>query len=742
MHRRHIRTIGLGLAFTIGAIGNACSSSTDGSGKGGRGADGGRFNPNIGFEGGLFRSLDASTLSISPANPEITVNPLTGKPDPITFIVTGAGSSSVEWIVSNPNLGTIDQNGVFTPSGLAGGEGYIEVHVGNAVAKVHIVVHVAAEQNGATTASLVDAGAGGLGGVGGEGLGGAVPDDLLAVLKGTPGADAAVGLLYPYDETVFPLGILPPLYQWSPGGNGHFDAIYVHLSSPPFYDYKGYFGRPAALAAGADFVRHSIPKEVWKAATESAAGSTLKVEVVLAAGGKAYGPLTQSYKIALAPFNGVVYYQAYATAFVENQPELTVWGGRFGGATLSIDVGAERPTLVAGATSDDKSGCRVCHSVSAYGDRMVVQHGNDYTQTASIDLKNGNLASDPYRNGTLGWAGLYPDGSMGLANSIDVTGSDSNQGDTRLYDMTNGAVIPSPGLNEFATQIGLPAFSPDGKHAAFTLFAGPSTAAIGPANGRKLVVMDFDLATKTFSNPRLLWDSMANDQRPAFNTFMPDSDAVMFQHRWDNGDLASSWHGSRAQLWWVDLATRTPHLLDRANGIGADGKRYIPTGPNQHDQDERLNYDPSISPVASGGYAWMVFMSRRLYGNVATSGPWETDPRNFDIRTNIATKKLWMTAIDLNAKAGTDPSHPAFYIPGQELKGINSRPFVTLQPCVTDRGTCRTGVDCCTGFCRDGLCRPQIQNECSKIDEKCATAADCCDAAARCVGGFCAIILK
>lgn len=737
--------VGLGVSFALGMIGNACSSSNSGSGKGRLRGDGG---PLFLFEGGsIFNRLDdGATLSISPTDPEINVDPLTGKPDPITFTVTGAGNARVEWVVSNPNLGTIDENGVFTPSGLAGGDGYIEVHVGSAVAKVHIVVHLTATQNGASAASLVDAGAGGLGGVGGEGLGGAVPDDLLTVLKGTPGTDAALKLLYPYDETVFPLGVLPPLYQWTPGGNGHFDAIYIHLSSPPYYDYKGYFARPAALATDADFVRHSIPKDVWKAATDSAAGSTLKVEVVLAAGGKAYGPITQSYKIALAPFNGVVYYQAYATAFVENEPEKTVWGGRFGGATLSIDVGAETPTLVAGSTSDDKSGCRVCHSVSAYGDRMVAQHGNDYTQTASIDLKNGNAETNPYQNGTLGWAGLYPDGSMGLANSIDVTGSDSNQGDTKLYDMTNGAVIPSPGLNEFATNIGLPAFSPDGKHAAFNLFAGKSTAAIGAADGRKLVSMDFDVATKTFSNPQLLWDAKANDQRPAFLSFMPDSAAVAFQRRWDgaqgNKDLASSWNGAQAELWWVDLATRTPHTFDRANGIGTDGKSYLPTATNKHDQDEHLNYDPSISPVPSGGYAWMVFMSRRLYGNVATSGPWETDPRNFDIRTNIATKKLWMAAIDLNAKPGTDPSHPAFYIPGQELKGINSRPFVTLQPCVTDRGTCRTGVDCCTGFCRDGLCRPQIENECSKIDEKCSTSSDCCDAAARCLGGVCSFILK
>jgi hypothetical protein len=480
---------------------------------------------------------------------------------------------------------------------------------------------------------------------------------------------------------------------------------------------------------------------VWTSATKSAAGSTLKVELVFAKGGKAYGPIAETYKIALAPFNGIVYYQAYATAFVQNQPQKTIWGDRFGGATLSIEVGAEGPKLVAGATTDDMSGCRVCHSVSAYGDRMVVQHGENYARTSSYDLKNGN-AQTPYQNDdTLGWAGLSPDGLLGLANSVDVTSVDSNEGDTKLYNMVTGAVVPSPGLNEFATRIGLPAFSPDSKHVAFTLVQGPSTAAVGnPA--KQLVSMDFDLTTKTFSNPVKLWVP-PDGNRPAFMTFVPSSDAVVFQKRWNGEDNYSSWNGAHSELWWVDLATQKSVRLDQVNGIGPGGKSYLPKGDRGHDTDNELNYEPSISPVASGGYAWMVFMSRRMYGNVATRAPWESDPRQFDIHgDDPTTKKIWMAAIDLNAKPGTDPSHPAFYIPGQEIKGVNSRPFFALQPCVTDRGTCDTGVDCCSGFCRDGFCTPPVEHQCSQLDEKCTTSADCCDTKDKCVGGFCAVFIQ
>jgi hypothetical protein len=136
-------------------------------------------------------------------------------------------------------------------------------------------------------------------------------------------------------------------------------------------------------------------------------------------------------------------------------------------------------------------------------------------------------------------------------------------------------------------------------------------------------------------------------------------------------------------------------------------------------------------------------MSRRMYGNVATRDPWQADPRDYDIHgDDPTTKKLWMAAIDLNAKPGTDPSHPAFYIPGQELHGVNSRPFFALQPCVTDRGDCSSGIDCCSGFCRDGLCAPPDQHQCSNLNDKCTTSADCCDVRTRCIAGFCAQLIQ
>ena len=127
----------------------------------------------------------------------------------------------------------------------------------------------------------------------------------------------------------------------------------------------------------------------------------------------------------------------------------------------------------------------------------------------------------------------------------------------------------------------------------------------------------------------------------------------------------------------------------------------------------------------------------RLYG--------VSDPREYHWLdpTQYTTKKLWVAAIDLNAAPGVDPSHPAFYLPGQELIAGNARGFWTVDPCHTDGTTCETGDECCGGYCRPGsgggLICTNVQPMCSQEFEKCNVTADCCGAAQglECINGKC-----
>jgi hypothetical protein len=267
---------------------------------------------------------------------------------------------------------------------------------------------------------------------------------------------------------------------------------------------------------------------------------------------------------------------------------------------------------------------------------------------------------------------------------------------------------------------------------------------------------------------------------------------VVFEHQnvqgIDGDDLGALYTraGSKGQIAWTSTTNATfadggsaPQIaaLNQLNGLNANGQSYLPTlatpvpitctadgnqvdGENfpsgksyltaaqanpQHDDDAEMNYEPTVNPVASGGYAWVVFTSRRMYGNEATIPPYCSDPRGVDLVHNITTKKLWVAAVDINGKVSTDPSHPAFYLPGQELLAGNARGFWVLEPCRQDGSACSTGDQCCNGFCEANgdagalVCsQTTITGNCSQTLDKCTTTADCCDQINNsCIGGFC-----
>ena len=161
-------------------------------------------------------------------------------------------------------------------------------------------------------------------------------------------------------------------------------------------------------------------------------------------------------------------------------------------------------------------------------------------------------------------------------------------------------------------------------------------------------------------------------------------------------------------------------LLEAANGVGSID------ASQQH-----ASYEPTFSPVASGGYFWLVFVSERTYGNVLVDEAPET-----------RRKQLWVTAIDAAPQAGTDPSHPAFWLPGQEIDSHNMRGSWALSPCKDLGASCEAGYECCEGFCiydeDAGGTVCGVPQSCGQIDDACETDADCCDPMAACIGGFCA----
>ena len=731
------------LSGACGGVGSSSFPSPDGSTS--SSADGKATNKlDTGSPtqlGGDGSRSPTGPLAISPTNATLTV--AYGSTNPtLAFKVTAGGELvNASFGVDLAQIGAVDAStGTFTPSGKVGGTAHVTATYQGSKVSTAVTVKVQLVENGA--AATRDAGvsgdagtnAGGNGGVGGAGPGAAVPAATVAVLGGTPATDTGLAWLYPYDKTVWPQGLLAPLLQWTPGATGHYDAIYIHLQESGF-EYKGYFANPAT-----PFVNHPILQSAWDTLSYSNQGEAVTVTLVFSSGGKAYGPLTETWNIAQGSLTGTVYYNSYGTALAINFPGSNGFPN-FGGATLAIKHGATSPVLAAGTTGivSGNANCRVCHSVAARGGTLITQHGDNYNQSSSYALTAANAETvmpplTPAESATVAtyaFPGIYPDGTFLLSDTGPLTVIGTAPATSGLFSIPSGAAITTAGLPA-TFSAATPVFSPDGTHIAFNQY-GVDKVSLG--------AMDFDVATKTFSNLRTL-NTPATGSVDAFPAFLPTNNAVVFERQITSpSGFGVTWSGTQAELWWADLATKKSAPLATLNGL-MGGTSYLPNAGTNHANDQVLQYEPTVNPVASGGYAWVVFTSRRLYGNIATQDPFLSDPRSYNATLSVTTKKLWVAAIDLNAAPGTDPSHPAFYLPAQELYACNSRGYWVVDPCEQNGQSCLTGDECCSGSCvasEAGLTCGVPAAGCSVISNKCTTTADCCNSASgvSCIDGFC-----
>ena len=784
MRQHHRLTILLGLSvvgssLSCGDAGTTLGTGASSSGAGGTGPGGDGASGAAGGDGGSGAGFvetggQAVEFAVEPSAPQ-TVTVTIGQPPPtLTYTATANGQpANAGWAVDQGNIGTVtagpSATGVFTPSGTTGGLVTLtSTFSGDSVTR-QINVNLDGSQNGYDPQNPLDVAqvpqtvgeltaGGGVGGVGGDGLGVAVTDaGVLTALDNPAGNGTAEGLkfLYPYDGTVWPRGLLAPNLMWR-STLGDVDAIKIELTSTTgSFHWVGTFGKPPILAQTGDpFVRHPIPQAIWQMATNTVGGADrLTVSLTVLKAGVAYGPIEQLHTIAPARLSGVIHYNSYGTQLAKNYPGAVGGDGLFGGAVLSIGVGDAGPVLTAGGNGNS-SQCRVCHSVSADGTRLIAQQGDLTYQSSLYEISATGIAESSLVN-SAEFPAISPSGSM-MATASGT-----------LYPLPDSTTpLPANGLTAVSTSLVTPMFSPQGDQLAFGMLTSP-----GVTNPRqKLVVMAFDPVTFTFSNPVEVVDYTGQpaEMRPGWPAFFPDGQAVIFHQQLAAGldgnnlpDLRSR-KGARARIAWTRATDGTSiGQLDKLNGID-NGSSYLPSLETPinlsctadgsvvgnidttHANDVDLNYEPTVAPVAAGGYAWVVFTSRRMYGTVADIPPFCSDPRGVDLVQNITTKKLWVAAVDINGQPGTDASHPAFYLPGQELLAGNSRGFWVQDPCKMDGLPCQSGDECCNGFCQPDengnlVCQNTPPEDCSGPQEACVTSADCCDPTNLCVNGFCSV---
>ncbi len=489
--------------------------------------------------------------------------------------------------------------------------------------------------------------------------------------------DPSMDFMYPFDETVFPLDVLGPELMWN-GTNGG-DVYKLHLQET-FLDYTEYFTAPVPA-------RHLLPEADWTNITLSGSGAQsdpLEVSLGRYAGGTAYQPEQRTWRIAQGKLKGVVYYWELPDQ-CPNAPG--------NGRVLRI-----KPNSDQAVEFYQPGGCWGCHTVSRNGKQMMatLDSGQPFPQV-TIDL-----TTDPATAGSISTSSLLG-GTFSAYNDkgdrIIVSNDDSSNFNKLLtiVDATTGGALAGsvmgPGCGE-------PAWSPNGeKLAAVCGLSGGGW--VFDLNEGHLSVADVAADGFTVTNTQMIVPQQGEVGRPAYPSFAPGSELIAFG-RPTQGSRSSG----DGTLWLTDLTGTNVKQLTRAS-------------------DGNQSFNPVFAPLRAGGYYWLVYISRRDYGNRLVGAN---------------RQQLWITAIDDPATAA-DPSNPPFYLRGQQDCGKSENAYFALEPCKELGEDCSSGADCCNGTCLKDPSTGEYScgspQDCALDGNACKTSEDCCNPDAQCIDGFC-----
>jgi len=651
------------MAVAGGAASCGGDSDNTSSGQGAAAAGSG-----VGGEGGgLFNTGGGGVTTLVLDPPEATIIVDNGSSTPVQFTATQNGDEIFpsSWSVDFGTIADVDGNGLVTATNTKGGE--VTVHAENngayGEAKVYVIFKKTVNSD-------------------------AIPQDVQDKLKMASGQDANTQWTYPYDGTVWPRGLKGPELMWNGGGQG--DAYYAHFTAK-YVDLEVFtYADPPS--------RYQLTQDDWIAINESGSGAGGEVDVHVArlpsGAASASVVIDHQWKMSKGNLRGTVYY----------------WANNLG-RVVRIKPGQDLPEdFLANAGVND---CTACHTVSADGKTLVI--GGDNTSTTTYDLLNDQtvLALGSVGKAVRNWAmpAVSPNGKYLVENNAPLPGPPG--GSDGLWDATTGMKLAGSGLD--GVLLDMPAFAPKGHKLVYVDNAAP----------HDLRVYDFDLPTGVASAPQLLVGAGGD---PSLNAIcFPSASPTVSKgegqdytyavyHRGQYPNSLDTRYGP-GDLYMASVSEPgTEWRLEAANG---DGYPFA-----AGDRDRHVQYEPTFAPEAAGGYLWIVFTSRRTYGNRLTGA-------------SNQVKQLWVAAIDPFATPGEDPSHPAFWVPGQDQGTLNMRGYWALDPCIQAGDSCVTSSDCCDGAaCENGLCGGE--EVCAEIGDFCEGAGDCCDPNALCIAQECA----
>jgi hypothetical protein len=797
-----LRTAGLGVFLLCGAVLGgleACGTSTDSStfGNSGRTRTGiGVGDASIGDggpilfvpEGGSGDGGVTSSLYFDPPSATIVIDGTGTKtaqlalksvaPSGVTSVVTPASVA-----FDRPDLATVTASNpvvATAPSGAGtpyAGTGTIHaIYQGvEATATVTVQVKIVTYGAGLTPSSPAVAT------LSGAQFG---PAGVTLADGGAVAADPSAKLLYPYDRTVWPLGLTSPRIMWNAPKAGEVYRLHYQEKN---YSFDGYYtlgSLPAWM---------TLDQTTWDRLTASSDAANgpdpLAFSMLRTDGTNVYATASETWTIAPESLRGAIYYWTASQAS-RSAPRV----GHI--SRFQPGTGATPQPLNNGA-------CMGCHAVNAQGTILVADIDDNlesqYTQGFTRPAGVGVPSVAPYDNwsGTRPWASfditrpaspllyqsnkfgadiaLTPDGKYvvfgGRADDRGMPVSVPGSKIISLGDPLTGNVLATSGLDQVVlhaneTNLEMPAFSPDGtKLAVIESNNGGDPDNVIPYTPEMISYLSFNegaVGGPSFDptlhvvvdQVGLLSAGITIPQGLGYPSFTPDSKAVAFHA----GDTSTGCHPDPlgcddpspddGDLYLATLAGGAPVRLAAADDPPDPGDHYA-------------SVEPTFNPVVRGGYSWVVFTSMRNWGNYgwpnAGALPPDAGP---DSHVN-AKRRLWVAAIDTTLGA-VDPSHPAIYLEGQE-DTPNMRGFWTLASCIATPtvggadggaaagdggaggsdagdagGACTNGFECCSGFCQGGICVDVSKVSCVGVGGACTSSSDCCNSGVvQCSNGQC-----
>lgn len=426
--------------------------------------------------------------------------------------------------------------------------------------------------------------------------------------------------VYPEPGTALPRNIEGIDLQWDPGRRGG-EALYeVELVAD---------GARVRWYTAAD---HLVPAgEPWAQLKNSAAQSadlalTVTVREYRGAGAPACRSAALPLEISPSQLRGAVYYWSTGQASIMRLP---------------VNDAEAEPFLT---PINSGNGCPACHAVSRDGTRIA------YTRTtfppfgfmgvAAVDTPTVLL----YDADAQMTAGYFPSFAPDSMQIVAGTG-----GRLVIRDAETGAetgALPLPP----STVAGSPDWSWQGDRIAAAL--GPSglfnpLPDVGISSGD---IAQWQLQGGVWQMPARLVER--SDEwwydRPAYSPL----GRYLAYNRIGDDPFGGGGEGSQeinpnTDIWLVSPEGGAPVYLERANGGELLGNSW-----------------PKWAPLQGSGRVWLAFTSLRPYGRVLPNQP------GID-----ATPQIWVTGIDPEAAPGSDPSAPAFWMPGQSTQSGNHAPY-------------------------------------------------------------------